>query len=252
MFIALLFVALTSIHSVLTTNYRLVSFPSTTNTGSTSVPLNSSPATPPPPPGLPSPAPAHSTPRGYNNGQPWAYTTGQDGVLFPSSGIGGPTNQLHFSNQRSVQYHSGVWNVPQTPRPPNQPWPRGVTHVAQRSPYSGDGMAPPNQPWPRHRGVTPHVAQRSPYSGMASPNQPWPRGVTPHVSQRSPYSGDGMVNHGEGGPRPAGVGTFNGGNSATGMNLSQAVSGSGSGHDIAVTAQPHSSTHQTSIVTWLN
>ncbi len=80
------------------------------------------------------------------------------------------------------------------------------------------------------------------------PNQPWPRGVTPQlVAQRSPRSGDGMENHGEGGPRPAGVGTFNGGNSATGMNFSQAVSGSG--QDIAVTAQPHSSTHQTGIVT---
>ncbi len=101
-----------------------------------------------------------------------------------------------------MQYHSGVRNVPPAPRPPNQPWPRGVTPnlFAQRSPYSGDGMANPH--------------------------------------------------HGEGEPRPAGVGTFNGGNGVSGMNFSQAVSGSG--HDIAVTAQPHSSTHQTGIVTWLN
>ncbi len=194
-------------------NYTLFSSPpltSTTNTASTAstvpVPLSPSPATPtPPPPGLPSPALAHSTLGGYNNGVPWTYTTGQDATV-PSSGIGGPTNQLHFSNQGSVQYHPGVWNVPQDPRPPNQPSPRGVT-PAQRSPYPGDGMVNPQ--------------------------------------------------HGEGGPRPAGVGTFNGGNGgngATGMNFSQAVSGSGSGsgHDIAVTAQPHSSTHQTGIVTWLN
>ena len=55
------------------------------------VPLIPSQATPLPPlpPGLPSPAPAQSTLGGYNNGQPWGYTTGQGGtVLIPFSGIG--------------------------------------------------------------------------------------------------------------------------------------------------------------------
>ncbi len=76
----------------------------TTNTASTltaPVPLIPSQATPPPAPGLPSPAPAQSIPGGYNNGKPWGYTTGQGGTnLFPFSGIGEPTNQLHFSNQK--------------------------------------------------------------------------------------------------------------------------------------------------------
>ncbi len=105
-----------------------------------------------------------------------------------------------------MQYHSpGTWSSPQAPWPPNQPWPRWV--------------APDT-------------------------NQPWLRGVTPRLfAQKSPLPDNGMMNpqHGEVGPRPAGVGTFHGGNGATGMNFSQAVAGSG----IAVTAQPHSSTHQT-------
>ena len=176
----------------------------TTNTASTStapVPLIPSQATPPPP-GLPSPAPAQSTPGGYNDGQPQGSSTGQgETVSFPFSGIGEPTNQLYFIAIRNQCHHP---NSPgnQTPRPPNQPSPRGVT---------------------------PHL-----------------------LAQRSPYL-DGMMNpqHGEVGPRPAGVGTFYDGNGATGMSYSKAVAGPGSEQDIgsAVTVQPSSTHHPTGIVT---
>ncbi len=62
----------------------------------------------------------------------------------------------------------------------------------------------------------------------------------------SPYP-DGMMNpqHGERDPRPAGVGTFNGRNGATGMNFSPGPAVSGQDIESAVTAQPHSNTHQT-------
>ncbi len=132
--------------------------------------------------------------------------------------------------------HGQIWRYPTTQggsaQLPVAGGSQGLTTTAFTSGIMATGMhqnSTLNQPWPRPRGITPHL-----------------------VAQRSPYP-DGMMNpqHGEGDPRHAGVGTVNGGHGATGMNFSPgpAVSGSGSEQDQdiggAITAQPHSNTHQT-------